>query len=202
MEDDAPSPPRRPSISQLSRTPSWVMLGFILGALFVWKLPRPQPVVRPIMMAPAPAPPRTPEPPQLTTVEAVFEQWSKYAVWDDGQTQIAVWNPGMGDFTDLYDVRRIDGNYYFRSIPRLTHPILRHGKLPPAECPVRFTETEEQYLEWRNTGRFERPPDDGPPVMSVPRATAPVLVPSMEGSAVRPPAPAPVEKSLKVVPKP
>ena len=36
MDEEDPKPP---SPSQLSKIPSWISLGFVLGALFVWALP-------------------------------------------------------------------------------------------------------------------------------------------------------------------
>lgn len=158
MDDDTPK--HRPSVSQLSKTPSWVMLGFILGALVVWTLPRKEPPARTIVVQAVPSKPAVPiESPLLTTVEAVFARWSDYAVWDHDLTQIAMWNSSVGEFAEYYEVLRTGGSYYFRSIPDLTHRVIRHGKPVPTECPLRFTETEEQYREWREQGRYERPPE-------------------------------------------
>lgn len=185
--DDQDPPPRRPSISQLSKTPSWVMLGFIFGAAFVLALPRRQPPARQIVVAPSVERAQPSEPPQLTTIETLFDQWSQFAVWSDDITQIAVWNTGMGDFTDFYEVRRIDGANYFRSIPRLTSRIVRHGKPPPTECPIRFTETDEQYQEWRSENRFERPPENVRPSMTPPRYTPEMPKPSATVTPIKPP---------------
>lgn len=185
-EEDTPKPPRRPSPSQLSRTPSWIMLGFILGVLFVLALPRREPPPRPVVAAPTPPPPRRTEPPQLTTVETLFAQWSRYAVWDNDVTQIALWDPAVGAFSDYYEVRRIDGHAYFRSIPRLTNRIIRHGPQPPSACPIRFTETEGQYREWRDEGRFERP-DTSVPAIEPPAYMPAVPRPTSSVTPVQPP---------------
>lgn len=203
MDDEDEIPPRRPSISQLSKTPSWIMLGFMVGAAFVWTMRRPDPPApRPIVVAPVPEKPRVLEPRQLTTVETVFDEWSKYAVWDDDTTQIAVWNPGMGDFTDLYEVRRINGEFYFRSIPRLTSRILRHGKPPPTDCPIRFTETPAQYEEWRSEGRYERPPEDVRPTIDLPRVQPPALSdPAIKMPPPTPPASPAIDPNVKIDPK-
>lgn len=145
---------RRPPISQLSKTPSWVMLGFVLGALFVSALPRHEaPAPRPIMVAPERSAER--EPPLLTTVEAVFSEWSDYAIWENDTTQIALWNSAKGEFAEFYEVRRTDDGFYFRSITQLTHPLVRHGKPLPSECPLRFTESAEHYRQWLGQGRAE-----------------------------------------------
>lgn len=186
--DEAPK--RRPSIAQLSKTPSWVMLGFLLGALFVWRLPRHEPPApRPIVVAP-PEPARSIEPPQISTIEAVFSEWDTYAVWDNDVTQVAMWNAAVGDFAEFYEVRRIDGTYYFRTLTHLTNRVLRHGKQPPPECPLRFTETEEQYREWRTEGRVERPSEELRPKITVPRYSPPAPKPT---GTVTPIAPPPVE---------
>ena len=51
-----------------------------------------------------------------------------------------------GDYTDCFEVLRSGEGYYFRSISRLTRPVLTHGVRP--DSPLRFTETEEQRQEW------------------------------------------------------
>jgi len=163
MEDDQEKPERNyplaRSTAKMSKTPSWVMLGFGLGALFVYALMRrdestaPSTVSVRIVEAPKPAAPRSP--PLLTEIEAVFDVWSEHAIWFGDTTEVAYWNRQERRFSDFYEVRRIAGTYYFRSIPELTRRIIRHGKERP-DSPLQFTETEEQYREWREHGRTER----------------------------------------------
>lgn len=179
---DPERPKRPPSIAQLSKTPSWVMLGFILGALFIWALPTRVAPPRPIMVAAPPETTRVIVPRPLTIIEAVFDKWSEYAVWDNDTTQVALWNSTADDFAEFYEIRRLDGGFYYRSIPALTNRIIRHGKAPPPECPLRFTETEEQYREWRQQGRFERPAENPRPSLSVERVAPPTPQPSLERS--------------------
>jgi len=147
-----------------SQTPSWVMLGFLLGGLVVYAMMRPRQAVPPTAApvstaAPAPEPPRVA--PVLTTIEAVFQEWGARAVWHANTTEVALWNTRDRAFTDFYEVRRLGGVNYFRSIPALTRRIIRRGKETP-ECPLQFTETEEQYREWRGFGRTERPAEETP----------------------------------------
>ena len=182
-EDDLPRRRDYPlSPSKMSKTPSWIMLGFVLGALFVLALPqfrkkaeRPDEMTRPpVLEFTKPSGPRQPQP--LTTIEDVFGVWSQYAVWSDDTTEVAFWNKEYQDFTDLFEVRRVGNAVYFRTIPRLTRRILNHGKLPP-DSPFRFTETEEQYREWLEHGRAERPVERG---FLLPRAPAPVVSPTVD----------------------
>jgi hypothetical protein len=156
MEDD-PEPLERETPPKMSMTPSWVMLGFVLGALFVVALP-PLKKVPPAAPVPAPvaaAPKVASKPPQLSTIEAVFYKWGESAVWSDDTTEVALWNTETEKFDDYYEVRRLNGALYFRTIPSLTRRIINRGK-PVPECPLQFTETEEQYREWREHGRAER----------------------------------------------
>ncbi len=144
-EQNAPVRPKRPS-----QIPSWVMLGFVIGAAFVLALPSsppPPPVLT--VHTPTPTPlPRVPETPSFNTIEAVFAEWGKYAVWDHDFTEVALWDPRTKDFSDCYEVFRSGSNYFFRSISRLTRPILTHGVT--SESPLRFTETFQQHQEWEN----------------------------------------------------
>ena len=173
--DDEPIRPRKQypvSPAKMSKTPSWVMLGFVLGALTVAALP---PLRKEKSVSANSVPTITatrakrvedekPRPrPQLSTIEAVFEQWAQGAVWDADSTEVALWNAEAGDFTEFYEVLRYAGRYYYRSIPTLTRRVIQRGK-PIPNCPLLFTETEEQYQEWRQHGRSERPFGDFRPV--------------------------------------
>ncbi len=170
MNDDDKDPPSHypltGSKARLSTTPSWVMLGFLLGAacVFAW-MRRQGPPVPPAMTVQLfqnPKPAEAAPVPTLSTIEAVFEVWGSHAVWHDDTTEVALWNAQDRAFTDCYEVRRFNGIHYFRSIPKLTRRVLRHGKELP-ESPLQFTETEEQYQEWREHGRRERLPEPASP---------------------------------------
>jgi hypothetical protein len=142
MDEEKPAPPAKPS-----HAPSWVMVGFVLGALFVLALPRHR-LAAPA--APSLAPARSElsvlVAPPLTTIEAVFAEWGQYAVWDHDVTEVALWDSQTKDFSDDFEVLRVGDDDYFRSIPRLTRPVLTHGA--PSGSPLRYTETQEQREEW------------------------------------------------------
>jgi hypothetical protein len=169
--DDESEPSERTPQPRMSMTPSWIMLGFVLGALFVVALPpfeneKPSP---PVERPEPPEPAAPPTPPQISTVEAVFAEWGENAVWDDNVTEIALWNTGSNRFSDFFEVRRHGDLYYFRSIPRLTRRVINHGKPLPLNCPLQFTETEERYREWLEHGRTERRPQPAVKTPSDPR---------------------------------
>ena len=160
MENDDPAAEKNYPVAtaKLSKTPSWIMLGFLLGAAFVVALP---PLRKPPPAMPAPAvvtdsePPPPRDPPQLTTIEAVFAVEEEYALWTDDVTEVALWNSRDHAFSDFYEVRRIGPARYFRTIPTLTRRIIQHGKPRPAS-PLQFTQSEEQHREWLEHGRTER----------------------------------------------
>ncbi|MES2695999.1 MAG: hypothetical protein V4773_21175 [Verrucomicrobiota bacterium] len=170
------------SPSKMSKTPSWIMVGFLLGAVTVWYLPvrrgektapaRPPQAVA-VSSTPALSAKRDAQP--MSTVEAVFDEWAQYAVWEFDTTEVVLWNKEAGGFTDLYEVRRYGtpARYYFRTIPALTRRIISRGKEVPG-CPLQFTETEEQYQEWRQHGRSERPIGDYRPLSAFGSDTKPV----------------------------
>ena len=163
MDDESEHTYRSPR-SKMSMTPSWVMLGFGLGAAFVLALPswEKKPAPQPVELRLVPAAPRPPAaPPQLSTVEAVFERWGQHAVWDDDTTEVRLWDSVKEEFAECYEVRRVGGVLYFRTIPRLTRRVINHGKRLP-DSPLQFTETEEQYQEWVKDGRTERRAENRP----------------------------------------
>lgn len=147
--DETPSEPPVPR-SRLSKTPSWITLGFVLGVLFMLSLPHDLPN-KPT------APPEPPlvrlERPKITEVEAVFAEWGDRAVWENDLTEVALWDTEKRSYSIFYEVLRRDGQYYFRSIPRLTRPILERGTDPQA--PLLVTETEKTRREWIERGRYE-----------------------------------------------
>jgi len=154
--DDSPSP----AGSKPTQTPSWVMLGFVMGVLFMLALPRPEPAAPP---RPEPAAPPRPEPPpkpvasppRIRTIDAVFADFEKYAVWDNDTTEVALWDSATKEYSDCYEVMRLGDAFFFRPIPRLTRPILRHG-VPDAEnFPLQFTVTAAQEREWRKAAQDE-----------------------------------------------
>jgi len=140
MDEPAQSYP--PSVARLSKTPSWVMLGFVLGALFVWALPEVEKSV-------SPAPPVAVlklSRPQATEIEAVFAVWGRYALWDNDVTEVALWDVDKRAYSICYEVLRNGEKMYFRSISSLTRPVLTHGA--PESSPLLFTETEAMRREW------------------------------------------------------
>lgn len=177
-EFDEPPPRERKSyptpVSKMSKVPSWISLGFVLGAAFVLAWPKPKQAAPQVKLVEAVR--AAPEETKLTTIEAVFAAWGQFAVWDGDTTEIAYWNPGTKEFSEFYEVRRVGGENYFRSIGRLTRRIINRGKPLPAECPLQFTETEEQYREWLEHGRTERATRPAPPppaAVPIPPADAP-----------------------------
>lgn len=145
MERDEEPGNEAPERKRPSLAFSWATLGFILGALFVLTIPRRAPPP-PSAPPPAPAPVVRLARPPLSTIEAVFAEWNQYAVWNNGMTQVALFDGQTKTFSDCYEVVRLGGNDYFRSIPTLTEPVLEHGV--PDDSPLEFTETAEQRAEW------------------------------------------------------
>jgi hypothetical protein len=151
MDEDAPAPPAKPS-----QIPSWVTLGFILGALFVLAWPRRSadaPEARPTAGAGEPKQAAAAAAPKMATIDAVFQAWGGGAVWSDGTTEVALWSPETRSYSDFYEVVKVDGEFYYRPIPALTRPILTHGVLE--NSPLQFTETERQREEWLGEVRKE-----------------------------------------------
>ena len=154
MDEEDPKPP---SPSQLSKIPSWISLGFVLGALFVWALPEPERAV------PEPAPPVEAEmearpairsgPAPLSDIEVVFAEWGRHAIWEHDLSEVALWDIETKSFSRYYEVLRTGDNYYFRTIDRLTRPILTHGV--KVDGPLLYTETEAMRAEWLQEKRQE-----------------------------------------------
>jgi hypothetical protein len=141
--DDEESPPDEIK-GKPSQVPSWVSLGFALGALFVMALPKgqpPEPVERPPIETPTL---RAVTPSRISTIEAVFADWGKYAQWSGAVTQVGLWNPETKSYSDFFEVLRMGDVLFFRSIPALTSPVVSHDI--PAECPLEFAQGGSNQL--------------------------------------------------------
>jgi hypothetical protein len=206
MEDDEQRPAKKHpiSISKLSKTPSWVMLGFVLGALFMIALPDEKPVEPRPTRRVEPPQPATPAPSQIAEVQAVFEdpRWKDYIVWADDTTEVAFWNQGTKEFSDLFEVRRAAGVNYFRSVPALTRPFAKYRAPLPDDCPLRFTAPRVEDVRdavlrtepapdrtWKP--QPQKKPQIDLPTVPVPDRVAPPSLPTIE---ITPKAPPPKEK--------
>lgn len=158
MDDDheIEAPPRPP---KLSLAPSWVMLGFLLGAATVWLMQRgtEKPVAVGNLAVSPRAVPVAASP--VTTIEAVFAEWGHHAQWEGNLTEVAMWRTEPSAYSEFYEVRKVGETLYFRSIPKLTRRLIRHGKPLPDHAPLQFTQSDTQYREWLQHGRDERPPE-------------------------------------------
>jgi len=148
MEDDELEETRPPAPAKPSKTPSWVMLGFVLGVLVMLALPRKEaPSFAPVVqLAPKPAEPAKPTIERAVFFEGVFAEFSQYAVWENDLTEVAFWNAENRAFTDRYEVLRMGEKFFFRSIARFTRPLLTHGV--PENSPLQFTEPQARREEW------------------------------------------------------
>lgn len=183
MEDDEfeTKPVRSPA--KLSKTPSWIMLGFLLGGAFMWAYLRetPKPVAPPpVTLTEWPKAVRI-EPSKLTDIELIFAEWKDHAVWENNLTEFAYWRSETREFSEYYEVRRVGETLYFRSIPKLTRLLLKSASPLPTHAPVQFTESEAHYREWLEQGRKKaaeeplRAPPIAPPAAPKVDATVPPL---------------------------
>ena len=136
------------SHQSLSKTPSWISFGFVLGALFVWLLPQPEPQVIEVPVKSETALPlvATRTRPDFSQLEAVFDGWGRYAVWENDLTEVALWDIETKQYSRFYEVLRNGDVFYFRSITGLTRPVLTHGV--KVNAPLLFTEPEASRQEW------------------------------------------------------
>ena len=134
---------------------------------------------------------RVPEPmtlvsrlPRLTDVEAVFVQWDRYAIWEDDVTEIAYWNEETRSFSNFFEVLRSGDRLFFRSIPKLTRPVVRRGV--EAHSPLLFTGVAEV-----SQPMSERAAPAPMPDQPVERPTPPKIVAPAQPPAATPPPPDP-----------
>jgi hypothetical protein len=144
----------------LSKTPSWIMLGVIVGATIAW-YGRERFDLRQAAEAatreaeqkaakaaePAPPPPKPAVRLSLPEMEAVFDDWQQHATWLNGLTEVVFWNPNTQQYSDAVEILKSGDENYFRSIPKLTRPLVEDNVNPGA--PLRFTEPESVHAEKR-----------------------------------------------------
>jgi hypothetical protein len=185
--------------------PVWLTIGFAVGLGFAWlylREDRPAPAVTTRVAASPTAGSAGPDSPvdagTLASVERFFQRWGGYAVWTDEVAEFAVWNLRRHGYTDFYEVRHVRGRYYFRTIPRLSRPIIDHGVR--SRIPLQFTETQDMRDEFYRThpdyDASKEPVVDLPPRRPNPRLgqrlperTTGVTPESTPDSAITPPEP-------------
>ena len=147
-------PDPKPAKESLSKTPSWIMLGFVIGCIVALTVKRDLDArEKSAQVAPATAAPSTPQlegtppaktaPTQLSLFEmqAIFWQWRSKAVWRHELTEVVYWNPVTNKYSEFVEVLRSGEDLYFRTISKLTRPLIEEDVDPAA--PIRFTELEE-----------------------------------------------------------
>lgn len=123
------------SREKASKIPSWIMVGFVLGALSFYtvgdyfgsreKTPAPAPAASASAAQPAPSsePAPAPQPPDTSTkasplidnsrqmtlfaIDAIFRQWEVNAMWEYGTTQVVFWNPEDKQYSTAVEVFRL-----------------------------------------------------------------------------------------------
>lgn len=157
----------KPSRESLSKTPSWIMLGAVIGAIVALAVKdnledkeklRAATEQKPAVakQEPPPVPAKLDNYPSLQTVEALFDDWKDNAIWRHDVTEIAVWDQASNTYPYFYEILRNGDVFYFRSVPKLTRPLQDIGSGYPA--PIRFTETPEMRAE-RRSRLFVPPPE-------------------------------------------
>ncbi len=167
MAVDTPKVPQ----PKLSKTPSWIMVGFIAGALFAYSVNQQvthHTEIKPVPPSPAAAPV---EPPRsgaalkdrasLAAIENIFVQYQEKAVWHNDLTEVALWNAETGKYSELFEVMRSGESLYFRTLPHLTRAVIRQNVDP--NCPLKFTEPiDAQLKHLKETSSVWLPPSTEP----------------------------------------
>jgi len=169
MADTDPKLPQ----PKLSKTPSWIMVGFIAGALFTYgvrqqvekheptKMVPPPPVAAPAQTEPAHSGAALKDHASLTAIENIFTQYEGQAVWHNDLTEVALWNAETGKYSEFFEIMRSGDYYYFRTIPHLTRAVIRQNVDP--NSPLRFTEPiDVQLKQLKETSSVWLPPSTEP----------------------------------------
>ena len=155
-----------------SQIPSWIMVGFVIGALTMWAFQSGGPaelvaeaeraeaelpeVEKPEVLEGGFNPMAREDQPSIELVAALFDEFREYAFWSNGRTEIAAWNGKTLSFSNRFEVLEQDGRTYFRPISSFSRlPLEGYG---PDASPLLFTETAEQ----RATRYFRANPELAP----------------------------------------
>ncbi|MBI2518233.1 MAG: hypothetical protein HYV95_15230 [Opitutae bacterium] len=183
--------------------PLWLTLGFAMGLSFGWvmfksdtsKAPPAAEQVK-VREKPAAASDAPRDAGTLAGAEQTFQRWGGYAVWEDDATEIAVWNARRKRFSDFYEVRRVHGQFYFRTIQRLSRPFIDHGVR--GRLPIVFTEPQADHDAFHRQ-HPDYDPASEPIVDLPPRMPEPFAQPVSEHD---PESPKPMEQSYAPSPPP
>jgi hypothetical protein len=211
-----PAQAPQPSREKLSKVPSWIMLGVVLGGIGFYGVQsffdeqrgkKQRQKAPPAASTPALPPARDASggKPSATAkndphmslfaIDAVFRAHGASAVWEHDLTEIVLWNPATQSYSTGVEVLRNGDTYYYRLLDRLTRPVLTEGVDPNA--PIRLTEPasyQERRRQQRQDTWRSRPPA---PSLLLP-ATPPTIIPT---TTIAIPAPASAPNPNDVVEK-
>jgi hypothetical protein len=149
----------KPPMERLSKVPSWIMLGFVIGGIVALTVKREIDLrdraseASSAAVVPTPVPTPSPEPHHagLNVMEDIFEKWQANAIWSHDLTQVAFWDPTTNRYSEYVEVLRNGDDLYFRTLPALTWPLIEDGVSP--DTPLRFAEPESVHAERRANRR-------------------------------------------------
>ena len=144
-------PDPKPTRESLSKVPSWIMLGAVIGGILTVTVQRRWAgETRPQTPPPATVAVEKPAPPELKSadthisllkMEEIFRLHQEHAMFRHGFTEVAFWNEVTNEYSVYVEVLQSGDEFYFRNIPFLTRPL--NDQVNDPRLPIRFTETEE-----------------------------------------------------------
>lgn len=76
-------------------------------------------------------------------------------IWEHDVAEFALWSDTDRDYSQFFEVRRLNGVFTFRKIPQLTRPLIDHGQ--SATSPMAFTETAAMRAAFYRTNPNYQP---------------------------------------------
>lgn len=91
----------------------------------------------------------------IADAENYFAHWGGYVIWEHDVAEFALWSDTDRDYSQFFEVRRLNGVFTFRKIPQLTRPLIDHGQ--SATSPMAFTETAAMRAAFYRTNPNYQP---------------------------------------------
>ena len=113
--------------AKISIAPLWLILGLAAGLLAGWIIFGSRETAKIAVVDQMPAEGEEQGPVTLAAAERLFQKWGGYAVWENDITQLAVWNVRKHEHADFYEVYRVRGRFFFRSLQQLNWVLIDHG---------------------------------------------------------------------------
>jgi hypothetical protein len=143
----------------------WLIIVLTIGWLvfLLWPDPIVKPPLKPLAPVVTGLPSKLekvglPNNPDFEGLPEIFAVWADHAIWKDGRTRFAYWNPADREFSYELEAIKVEDGFRFRVMDDMVGDQTR-GEILADDCPIRFYQPNPIFSDppFGSPGRRVRP---------------------------------------------